>query len=420
MFECYQKAYEKIQQVSAADLNAVRQQPFADFLIQGFPKRRDENWKYTDISVLENANFNLALDKTVANLKIDKYCLPNSHHLVFINGHFVPQMSNMQSLPAGVILTNMVDAWQRFPQLVKPYLQTENKTSFDNLNAALMTDGLFLYVPKNVMMPQPVQLLCLATQGLSAAMQHLRNVIIVESDSQLIYLEDYIGLASVKYFNNVVTQIALNARAQMAFYKCQNEARSAYHVANIQVEQKTNTQFKSYSFSLGGQIARDDLAIMMNGTGANCDLNGLYLVQDKQHVDQHTRIDHVAAHCTSRENYKGILDGKATGVFNGKVFIHPHAQQSKAKQSNQNLLLSKNAEMNTKPELEIYADDVQCAHGATVGQIDEMALFYLRSRGIDETTARHILIHAFMSEIVDDITPPAIKLHIDNFLRGKL
>lgn len=413
MLESYQKAYQKILQNSSDGLQTLRAREFSQFTLQGLPKCDQENWKYTDISALETAAFNLVLNnQDDSNLSIAEHYLPDSHNLVFVNGYFSSQLSKLQALPDGVILTDIRNAWKSFPELVKPYLEKDIKQSLDSLNLALMTDGLFLYVPKNLKLKQPIQLLYLTTQSSQDCMQHLRNIILAEESAGVVLLENYVGLGDVKYFNNIVTQIYAKKNSQIEYYRCQNESREAYHIANIQVEQSANSQIKSYAFSVGSKLARDDLMISLNETGASCELLGLYLVHDKQHIDHHTRIDHHAAHGSSRENYKGILEGKATGVFNGKVIVHPGAQQTKAQQTNQNLLLSKTAEMNTKPELEIYADDVQCTHGATVGQMDEAALFYLQSRGIAEPTARKILTYAFMSEIIDAIGNPAIKQHI--------
>lgn len=413
MLENYQNAYQKLMQESADELQALRQREFSQFALQGIPKRNQENWKYTDISLLENTSFNLILnDDSITESQIAQHYLADSYNVILVNGHFSWQLSKLSALPAGAILTSMRDAWQRFPELIKPYLEKENSQSLDSLNLALMTDGLFLFIPKNLVIDKPIQFLHVNTKASQDCMQHLRNIIVVEESARVVLLESHVALTDVRYFNNLVTKLYIKQNSQVEYYKCQNESREAYHIGNIQVEQRANSQFDSYSISLGSKLSRDDLSIALHEKGCSCNLQGLYLIQDKQHGDHHTRIDHYAAHCSSEENYKGILDGKATGVFNGKVIVHPHAQQTKTRQSNQNLLLSKTAEMNTKPELEIYADDVQCTHGATVGQMDEAALFYLQSRGIDESAARKMLTYAFMSEIIESIENVAIKQHI--------
>jgi Fe-S cluster assembly protein SufD len=282
-----------------------------------------------------------------------------------------------------------------------------------------MFDGLFLYVPKNVKIEKPIQCLFISTQEFQDSMQHLRNLIIVEENSQVTLFETYVSETEKKYFNNIVTQIYLGNHSQINYYKYQQESENGYHIANTQIHQQANSCVNSFHFSLGSQLAREDLAVSLNQSGAECALYGLYLLDNRQHIDHHTRIDHHVSNCTSYELYKGILAAQSVGVFNGKIIVHPQAQRSNAQLVNQNLLLAKTAEINTKPELEIYADDVKCSHGATVGQIDDESLFYLRSRGIEEQTAQNILTYAFASEVINQIKDFKIKEYIINCVKRK-
>lgn len=421
MNENYQKAYLTLLEQSADWLKAMRAEYFDKFMQQGFPSRREENWKYTNIAALADVPFTMmpATKHVLAEGLLENYRMADNL-LVFINGQFSSQYSSIKSLPKDVLIGNIAAAVKDYPQLLQEHLyKNSSQQGLQQLNLALMTDGAFIYVPDNMILKENIQLLFITENLASSSMQHLRNLIMVGKNATVNLLETYLGDTEQKYFNNSVTQIYAHENSQVNFYKIQQEARQAYHIANIEIDQQAWSKVATYSFSFGSELARDDLHVNFYGQGAECALYGLYLCNEHQHIDHHTRVDHHVAHCQSYELYKGVLADKSTAVFNGKVIVHPGAQQTQTRQINQNLLLSRTAEINTKPELEIYADDVQCTHGATVGQIDEQALFYLRSRGIEEKTALKILMYAFVDEIIENL-PETIKKTVRNYLKQKL
>lgn len=419
MNPCYQRAYQQLSAQSSAWLYAARAAHFTAFLARGFPTRSEEDWRYTDISAIKQAQFSLslpadALDDTVAMAKIQQYIVPEYQNLVFINGHFAPQLSD-RHVANGAIATSLMSSVHDHPELLTPYFRLEpgKQLLFSQLNVALMTDGLVLYVPRNTQVEKPIHLLHFVTQTDAEPMHHLRNLIILEENTEAAFFETYASDTGAlgtgqKYFNNIVTQIYVNENAKLDYCKKQQEGPQAYHIANTQIIQQRHTRVNACNFSWGGQLGRDDLMIEQNGEDAVSELYGLYMLRDNQHMDHHTHVDHRSAHGSSRQLYKGVLSGKSTAVFNGKIKVQKSAKSVNAQQTNQNLLLSNSAAINTKPALEIYANDVKCMHGATVGQIDAAALFYLRSRGIDEKTAMSLLVQAFMNAVVEEV-PAAIK-----------
>ena len=355
---------------------AWRGKHFAEFIAQGFPTKQQENWKYTDLSLLANESFELD-SKTTRSI-------------------------NAAILPAGVVLVSLAEALQEHADIITPYLDLiKNTNPLVSLNLAFLQNGLFLYVPKNTVIEQPIEIShCVSTMA-ENAMQHSFCLVVVDTAAQVSLLETYMGDNANKYFNNVVTAIFVRDAAKLNYFKCQNESKDTYHIANTQITQQANSEVKAFNFCFGGQLAREDLTVTLQGKGAKVELFGLYMPREKQHMDHHTAIIHDVAECNSYQLYKGILDDSAVGVFNGKILVQPQAQNTQAQQTNRNLLLSKTAQINTKPELEIYADQVQCQHGATVGQLDEDALFYLRSRGISAEHATRVLTYAFAEEVLE-------------------
>jgi Fe-S cluster assembly protein SufD len=367
---------------------AWRANNFATFLAQGFPNKKQEEWRHTDVSAIADHTFQL---------------VKNS------------ELPTHSALPAGVIFASLAEALQTHSEIIEPYLKLIKKSNpFVDLNFAFLQAGLFLYVPKNVVIPQPVQWTHYLAALNEDAMQHSCQVIVLEPQAQLSLVEVYNGDNQNKYFNNILTAIFVNEGASLTYYKCQNETLSTYHIANTQITQQANSIVKSFNFSLGAQLARDDLQILLNGEGAHCELYGLYMPRRQQHIDNHTAIVHQVANCSSQQLYKGILNDDATAVFNGKILVQPQAQNTQAQQTNRNLLLSKIAQINTKPQLEIYADQVQCQHGATVGQLDKDAIFYLQSRGINAEEATRMLTYAFAEEVLEKIPSS----NVSNFIRA--
>ncbi|MGB6056260.1 MAG: Fe-S cluster assembly protein SufD, partial [Burkholderiaceae bacterium] len=341
------------------------------------------------------------------------------HWLVFVDGRHAPQLSSLNPLPVGVVLGSLARALEQEPQQLVPHLPVlAGQTVFGDLNTAFMADGAYLHLPADAVVEEPIHLLFLAMRGGVAI--HLRNLLVAGTGARATVIEHYAGAADTIYLTNAVTQVAIAENAAIGHYKLQQESLQAFHVAGIHVSQRQGSRFESHSISLGAMLARNDIATAFQAQDCDATLNGLYLTGDGQHVDHHTRVDHAAPHGSSREYYRGVLDGASRAVFNGKVIVHPGAQKTNAQQTNHNLLLSRDAEIDTKPQLEIYADDVQCTHGATVGQIDEQQRFYLRSRGIDDAVAQALLVHAFAHDVIERIGVPSLRQRLERILLARL
>lgn len=382
------------------------------FLKRGFPTTKVEQWKYTDVSRLLKQNYDFSKPVEISSLVNDK--LENRILLVFLNGHFSERLSDLSLVPNECIITPLSQAIQNHENLLKPHLLNDNSKyhSFANLNASLMTDGAFISIPKNTALDIPIHCLFLNTQQ-THFITCPRNIIILEANSQATILEEYAGFQAENYFTNVITTLHAENNSQLHYHKIQAEQASATHIAALHVTQKQNSMLKTYNLSKGSQLARDDIFVASSEPGASCQLSGFYhLTNDGQLIDHHLQVDHTALHGSSTMLYKGILNQKSRAVFNGKVIVHPGAQQIAAHQFNHNLLLSPFAEINTKPELEVYADDIKCTHGATVGQLDSESLFYLRARGIDEADAKEILTRAFAEDTFHQITNSSMREYI--------
>ena len=394
------------------------------FAQQGYPTARDEEWKYTSVVALEKQAFNATIGNGIdaaaeglfRSLALD---VQPGHLLVFVNGRHAPALSQIGKLPSGVALGSVADALERTPDMLEPYLaDAGSQTVFGALNTAFMADGAWVHVPRGATIDEPVHLLFLTTAAGAAI--HPRNVIVAEDGARATVIEHYAGIEDAAYFNNAVTQIFAAGNAVIEHYKLQQESARAFHIAGIHAQQLQASRFESHSVTLGAALARNDITTMFNAAGCDATLNGLYLIGRRQHADNHTCIDHAAPHGTSQEYYRGVLDGAARAVFNGKVIVRPGAQKTNARQANHNLLLSRDAEIDTKPQLEIHADDVQCTHGATIGQLDDTQLFYLRSRGIEEAMARNLLVHAFAYDVIERIRVQSLRGRLEQVLFARL
>lgn len=392
----------------------------------GLPTLRHENWKYTDIRPITRKQFELPPDtqEKFTKASLDKVRLqePDCHELVLINGRFSTKFSRIGSLPEGVIIQDLASAIGDHYELIEDFF-TENKdpdAGFNLLNTAFIRDGIFIFVPENIVIDKPVNLLYLSGLNDQPFASHPRNLITLSENSQLTVIESYIGIDESDYFTNTVSEIRAGKNTVLYHYKIQQESTKSYHVGKTSFRQDKNSQVESHNISLGGALVRNDIHSLLEGEGAGILLNGFYMGTDNQHVDNHTRVDHLEPHTSSQEIYRGVLNDHARGVFNGKVIVHKDAQKTDAMQSNANLLLSDNAEVDTKPELEIYADDVKCAHGSTVGQLDEDMLFYLRSRCIDENTARSLLTFAFAEEVIREIKLGPVRKRLEFLVIGRL
>lgn len=413
-------------------LKRIRHAALQAFSERGFPTRRDEEWKYTSVAAFEEHAF-LALNRDAvqtdaahqssvsAAALARRFALDTGagYLMVFHNGRYAPSLSSRGILPAGARLASLADALEVAPETLEPYLSNpERQPAFNALNAAFMTDGAYLHLSRGVVLDSPVHLLFLSTGAGGAS--HIRNVVVAEAGAQATVIEHYAGVDDAVYFTNAVTGIHAAQDALIEHHKLQQESCAAFHVAGIHAVQQRGSRLASHSFTLGGALTRNDISTVFDASGCEVTLDGLYLVQGRQHVDNHTRVDHRSPNGTSRENYRGVLDGASHAVFNGKVIVRPGAQKTNAYQANHNLLLSRNAEIDTKPELEIHADDVKCNHGATVGQLDETQLFYLRSRGIDEAVARTLLVHAFAHDVIERIRVTSLRNRLEEILLARL
>lgn len=374
----------------------LQQNALADFTRLGFPLRHQENWKYTTVESFLQQRF--TVDKINDAKQVQATDMPIKHAIPIINGTAVGISALSASLPAGVIVLPLRQALQEHAEKIKPYLGKilRQTHGFQALNTAMLHSGLFIYLPAGVRLEEP--LLLAHWQDKPEQATYLRHVIIAETESYASIVEDYFGAPEQSYFTNTITEIHAAAGATINHYKIQRESKLAYHIGHLAVAQQENSHVNSHSFSVGGKLVRSDTSIDLCAPRAECLLNGIYAPQAGQHIDHHTVVSHSVPDCQSSQDYKGILMGRSRAVFNGKVIVAKNAQHSRAMQQNKNLLLSENAEINTKPQLEIFADDVVCTHGATVGQLDEEALFYLAARGIGRAEASRFLIQAFTVE----------------------
>jgi Fe-S cluster assembly protein SufD len=399
-------------------LHGLRRQGLAAFKTLGFPGLRDEAWRGTRVKPIADKAFGAVASYQPNGFKIEdlrRHTFEDHEcrRITFVDGHFAPELSSVCDVPEGVILTSLKQALADMPQLVEPHLGkvvSFEQAPFVALNTAFIHDGAFVYLSDNVMVKDPIHVAFVTTRA--DAVTHPRLLVVAGKNAQATIVESYVGTGDA-YFTNVVSEFVCGENAQLTHCKLQREARSAFHVATQHADLAANSRFATENVSIGGALVRNDVNSVLGGEGIDCRVDGLYLAGERQHVDNHTYIRHAQPHCHSFELYKGILNGRARGVFNGKIYVDPDAQKTDAKQSNSCILLSDNARVNTQPQLEIFADDVKCTHGATVGQLDEDAVFYLRSRGIADNEARNILVYAFAAEVLERITVDSIRNRLE-------
>ncbi len=404
-----------------------RGQAMARFYQTGFPSSRLENWKYTDVAPIARGAFRLA---TAADRRLEgdllhslRFVDLSCHELVFVNGQYAPQFSNTDGLPNGASARSLAQVLAGEPELFHDYVRyrpTAEALSFDALNSAFVSDGLLLTLAPGTTLEKPVHLLFVSAPAETALVSHPRVIIEAAEGCRVRVLESYRNVSECGNFTNAVTEIRAGAGSVLEHYKILDEGAGGYHIGRLSISQGAGSHVMSHAIAFGAALARSDIQVTLDGEGAEVTLNGLYLVEGREHVDFHTRIDHVKPSTRSRELYKGVLNGAGRGVFNGKVVVHKGAQKADAALSNKNLLLSKHAEANTKPELEIYADDVACSHAATVSQLDENELYYLRSRGIDKQVGLALLTYAFADEVIARIQMEPVRHALEQALLGHL
>jgi Fe-S cluster assembly protein SufD len=404
-------------------LRQIRMEAMGQFAQMGFPTPREEHWRYTRLNALTKRRYQVPGEQCVGLDEDDvaRFFLSDldGPRLVYLNGQFAPQLSRLGRPIDGVQVSSLARVLKAPPEGLRDelgcHLDIANHPLVA-LNTAFLADGAYIRVARSVSLDDPIQLVYLSTDQGGDVFTHPRNLIVAESGSQLSVVETYASLGDGGYFTNAVTEILIGENASVEHYKLQEESLKANHISTLQVHQERYGRFTSHAASFGGQLVRQDIDATLADEGASCVLNGLYMVDGRQHVDFHTTVDHLKPHGTSREFYKGILDGRSRGVFNGRVHVHPGAQKTDSEQANKNLLLSKDAEVDTKPELEIYADDVKCSHGATVGQLDPDMLFYLRARGIDEAAARGLLTYGFAQDVIDRMAIAPVRERLERIL----
>jgi Fe-S cluster assembly protein SufD len=406
-------------------LPPVRKTAIERFAEIGFPSRKREDWKYTNVTPIARAVFESAGDiGAEARAEIEAIVAASAmeHALVFLNGRFAPGMSSPAPLPDGVVADGLANVLRERPELAEPFLARE--TAFEHcfvaLNAAFQRDGAFVSLPPGCVLEEPIHLVFFSTGGAESRATHPRNLVAIGESASAVVLERYVALGDGEYVTNAVTEVTLDADAQLDFVTLECESERAFHVGTLFARLSRDARFRSHAISLCAAVARNEVDAVLEAAGAECVLNGLFMANGSRHVDNQTTIDHAEPFGTSRQLYKGILDGRSKGVFNGKVVVRPNAQKTDARQSNPNLLLSEGAEIDTRPNLEIHADDVKCAHGSTVGRLDDDALFFLRSRGIGEAEARQMLCRAFASEVIDQIPRTPLREEIARFVAARI
>jgi Fe-S cluster assembly protein SufD len=409
-------------------LAPLRKAGIASFADQGFPTLHDEDWRFTNVAPIAKLNFQPAKEVPVNGAETNligesAFAKLFGHRLVFVNGFFCAKLSSIKPLTGGARIESLAAALAKDSALIEKHLGKYAHTAsntFAALNQAFFTDGAFIFVPKGVEAAEPVQLIYISSAKNSGEIILPRNLVIAEANSKLTVVESYISTGNVAYFTNAVTEIVAGYNAKMEHVKLQDEALAAFHIATIAGEFGRASNVTVHSFALGAKLSRTNIRTKLAGEGLECILNGLYLTRGEQLADHHMIVEHAQPHCASHEYFNGILDDKSKGVFHGRIYVHPIAQKTDAKQTNKNLLLSDDATADTKPQLEIYADDVKCTHGATIGQLNDESVFYLRSRGIGTDTARQMLIHAFAGEIIERIKCEPARAVVDKLVWDRL
>jgi Fe-S cluster assembly protein SufD len=404
-------------------LNRKRRAAIEHFAALDFPTTKNEDWHFTSVSAIAEREFTFVNaktgDVTASDLRPFLFGADAWHTVVFVNGRYNPKLSSLPASQTGARVYALADAPPELTQLIGTIVTDSDKHAFTALNTAFMPDGVVVHVPKDTQVKQPIHILFVTDTHAARTVVHPRNLIIVDRNAHAAVIESYVSLGDASHFTNAVTEVNVGDGATLEHYKIQREGRRAFHVGTIETIQERNSHYVSFSFAVGASLSRTNIYTKLAGEGCGSTLNGLYMLDGDQHCDHQTRIEHAEPNCFSREVYKGVLDGRSHGVFNGKVYVHPVAQKTDGKQTNNTLLLSKEAQVDTKPQLEIFADDVKCTHGATVGKLDEMALFYMKSRGVDAESARRLLIYAFAADVLETIEQPDIRERLERNTRER-
>jgi len=405
-----------------AFLGELRRRAAGRFSELGFPTPRREEWRFTNTRRIAETPYSIG-GATAEPPDIGPWIIPGAHRLVLVDGHFEPELSSVEKLPPGAVLTGLGEALSRSPELVEPHFERQMepaaKNAFAELNTALFLDGAFLWLPPGASIERPIQLLCVTSPGEEPRANLPRNLIVAGGSSRATIVETHAG-SDGPILTCPVTVISLAPNASLDHQILHRDGTNTRHVASRRVAVDRDATYCSHTINLDGELVRSDVTAVLDGEGAHVALNGLYLTERRQHVDNQLIVHHAKPHCTSEQLYKGILDGSSRAVFNGRIVVAPDAQKTNAEQSNRNLLLSDGALIHSNPQLEIFADDVRCTHGSTVGRLDEDALFYLRSRGIDRSAAEGLLTYAFAADVVQRISLTKIREDLEEYLFARL
>ena len=426
-YDRYAEQYDRLPSMGPEWLSALRRRGMDSFTTAGFPTSRKDNekWKYTNLGALANATFGYVERPGTVDAGLLATLAPSSSdwvQLVFVDGHFVPEHSTNGYAGDGVVVGRLGDAaglGQNGVSESLGSLAAVESDGFTALNTAFATDGAVVKVSAGGSAPT-VHLVYVTTEHGEAIATHPRTLVIAGEGSECTVVESYVGVGESSYFTNSVTEIILESDAKVEHYRLMMDSPGAFHIGSTPVRLGKDSIFNSLSFARGGRVARNGLHVMLDAPGSSCVVGGLYFTYGTQHIDNHIVIDHLKPHTGSDLYFKGILDDRSRAVFSGGVIVHPNAQKSEAYQKDQNLLLSEGARINTKPMLEIYADDIQATHGATAGAVADEAIFYMRSRGIDEKTARDLLVHGFATEIIDRVTLKPLREYLDGLFADGL
>jgi Fe-S cluster assembly protein SufD len=402
-------------------LRTARSAAFARFMERGFPTTKEEDWKFTSVTPIAATEFRRVTDgPRVIAAMLEPFLFTDHFALqaVIVNGKLASGLSTLSDLPEGVTISSMADAMTEQPPLEGPSLKSDHP--FVLLNTAFCEGGVFIHIAPKTVLAEPIHVLFVSAPGSTPALVAPRLFVVAGEQSQASIVENYVGIGDTSVLTTAVTEVLLGPGAVVDHVKVQRETEAAFHMASMFAHLHRASTFTSQAITFGGRIARNDITATLAGEGAECTLNGLYVADGETLVDTHSTIDHAMPHCPSHEVYKGILTGHAKAVFNGKIIVRPDAQKTDAKQTNKALLLSGDASINTKPQLEIFADDVKCTHGAAIGQLDPDQLFYLRARGIGVEDARNMLIHAFASDVLNGIKYEGVRARLEQALVEKL
>ncbi|MEX2213022.1 MAG: Fe-S cluster assembly protein SufD [Phycisphaeraceae bacterium] len=409
-----------------AHLRGVRQQALNEFTSLGFPNTRQEDWRFTNLAALTSNRFVApGAPAPVQPDQVAAFAVPGlaCHTLVFIDGHYAPQLSDIRKLPDGVVVTTLHEAFTKHRAIVDEHFTTIapfESSTFAALNTAMLGDGVFIHVPRGVEVADPIHLINIATGRGEPAITCPRNLVIVGERARVDLIEHYVALEQGVYLSNAVTEIFIGDSAHAGHYFIEEESNAAFNISSLHAKLGRATTFDSHSILLGGAIVRNNVNPILDGDGGNCLINGLFVGGGSQHMDNLMRVEHLKPNCESHQYYNGILADQSHGVFSGRIYVDRVAQKTDAKQTSANLLLSDDAQIDTKPQLEIYADDVKCTHGATIGQLDEDALFYLRSRGIAPDAARAMLVFAFAAETFNRMKLEPIRQMLERKMLSRL